>query len=116
MQHIPMVPHIIIIGMPADIIMVICLQHCIIMSFMAGSMGMISHFMPVSVMVQVILHIIMGIGIPIMLPLIGIMEFIMGIIAFIGFIIGIIAGIAIVFIFFALSKFRANSLLSRRDQ
>jgi hypothetical protein len=94
-----MVPHIIIMGMPADIIIVICLQHCIIMSFMAGSIGMISHFMPASVMVQVILHIITGIGMPIMPFIIGIIEFIMGIIAFIGFIIGIMAGIAIAFIF-----------------
>ncbi len=103
-QHMVMPPHIIIMGMPLPIMVIICLQHCIIMSFMAGSIGVISHFMPSAVMVQFILHIIMGIiimppiGIPPIMgipPIIGIIPDIMGfIIAFvIG--IGIIAGIAI---------------------
>lgn len=108
-------------GMPLLIIMVICLQHCIIMSFMAGSMGMISQVMPLAVMEQVILHIIIGIGMPpicippigmppimgimpLMAFIMGIIAFIMGIMAFMGFIIGIMAGIAIVFIVFSLSR------------
>lgn len=104
-----MPPHIIIMGTPLPIMVIICLQHCIIMSFMAGSMGVISQVMPLAVMVQVILHIIIGIimppiGIP---PIMGIIPFIIGIIPdIIGFIIGImlpvigigiIAGIAIGF-------------------
>lgn len=102
-------------GMPLPIMVVICLQHCISMSFIAGSIGIISHFMPSAVMVQVILHIIMGIIMPpIMLPIgmpliIGIIAFIMGIMGFIiddmGFIIGIIAGIAIGFMVCSLSCF-----------
>jgi hypothetical protein len=76
----PMPPHIIIMGMPLPIMVIICLQHCIITSFMAVSMGVISHVMPFAVMAQVILHII-----------IGIMGFIM------VFVIGIMAGIAIGF-------------------
>ena len=105
-----MPPHIIIMGMPLPIMVVICLQHCISMSFIAGSIGMISHFMPSAVMVQVILHIIIigiimpPIGIP---PIMGIIAFIIGIMGFImdamGFIIGIIAGIAIGFIVRSLS-------------
>jgi len=120
-QHIAIPPHIIIIGMPLPIMVHICLQHCIIMSFIAGSIGVISQVMPSAVMVQDILHIIIGIimppiGIP---PIIGIMPFIIGIIPFIigimpppiiGIIVlgimelgiiafGIIAGIAIGFIF-----------------
>ncbi len=109
-QHMPMPPHIIIMGIPLPIMVIICLQHCIIMSFMAGSIGMISHVMPFAVMVQVILHIIIGIimppimgfiidimpaiGIP---PIIGIMD-IMGFIMVFVIGIGIMAGIAIGFI------------------
>jgi hypothetical protein len=59
------------------------------MSFEASSMGIISHFMPVDVMVQVILHIIIGI-IPF---IIGIMPFIIGIIPPIIGIIPLIIGI-----------------------
>ncbi len=105
-----MPPHIIIMGMPLPIMVIICLQHCIIMSFMAGSIGVISHVMPFAVMVQFILHIIIGIimppimgfimpaiGIPPIIGIIDIMGFIMGIMVFcIG--IGIMAGIAIGFI------------------
>ena len=101
-----MPPHIIIMGMPLPIMVIICLQPCIIISFMAVSMGVISHVMPFAVMAQVILHIIIGIimppiigfivGIGIMpamgiAPIIGIMGFIM------VFVIGIMAGIAIGF-------------------
>lgn len=76
MVHIMvMPPHIIIIGMPIFIIAIIRWQHSMNMSFMDSSIGIISHFMPVGVMVQVILHIIMAIG----MPIIGIMLFIMGI-------------------------------------
>jgi len=58
-------------------------------SFMLSSIGIISHFIPVGVMVQVILHIIMGIMPPIMG--IGIMPLIMGIMPpIIGMFIGII--------------------------
>jgi hypothetical protein len=86
-----MPPHIIIMGMPLPIMVIICLQHCIIISFMAGSIGMISQVMPSAVIVQVILAIIIGI----IMPFIGIppiMGFIMGIMPppIIGFIIGII--------------------------
>ena len=121
-----MPPHIIIMGMPLPIIMDICLQHCISMSFMAGSMGLISQVMPSPVMVQVILHIIIGIGMPpigippiigIMLPgimafIIGIIAFIIGIMALIGFIMGIIAGIgiAIAFIVFSPSSWWNKNL------
>ncbi len=116
-QHMPMPPHIIIMGMPLPIMVIICLQHCIIMSFMAGSIGMISQVMPLAVMVQVILHIIIGIimppiGIPpIMGFIMGIMPFIIGIIGFIIGImlpvigIGIIAGIAIGFMVCSFSAF-----------
>jgi len=76
MVHIMvMPPHIIIIGMPIFIIAIIRSQHSMNMSFIDSSMGIISHFMPVGVMVQVILHIIIAIG----MPIIGIMPFIIGI-------------------------------------
>lgn len=78
MQHIIMPPHIIIIGMPADIILHMASQLCMNMSFMDASIGIISQVMPVGVIVQVILHIIIGIGIcmGIMLPIIDIIGFI----------------------------------------
>lgn len=63
------------------------------MSFTVSSIGIISHFMPVGVMVQVILHIIIAIGI--MPPIMGM---------FVG--IGIMTGIV---------AFMAGSFLSRRD-
>ncbi|WP_233741563.1 hypothetical protein [Agrobacterium vitis] len=93
-QHIIMPPHIIIIGMPP---LIMRLQHSMNMALSMPSMGFISHIMPVSVILHVIMPIIIGIGIgiiigmaPIMFipPIIGIMPFI-GIIPFImGFIIG----------------------------
>jgi len=116
-----MPPHIIIMGMPLPIIMDICLQHCISMSFMAGSMGLISQVMPSPVMVQVILHIIIGIimppiGIPPIIgmepPIIGIIAFIIGIMGFIMgimLLIGIIAGIAVVFMTYSLSLASGNA-------
>jgi len=88
-----MPPHIIIIGMPAFSSVIIRSQHSMNMSFMDSSIDAISHFMPVGVMEQVILHIIIAIGImpPIMdigiIPVMGIMEPIIGI--------GIMVGIGI---------------------
>jgi len=91
MVHIiVMPPHIIIIGMPMFIVAIVRSQHSMNMSFMESSIGIISHFMPVDVMVQVILHIIIAIGIMpaiigmvpiidgIMPPIIGIMPPIIG--------------------------------------
>jgi len=96
MHIIAMPPHVIIMGMPIVIMLVMRWQHSMNMSFMAASIGAISQVMPVGVMVQVILHIIIGIGI---------MLFIMGIIApiicigimpaIIGMVIGDIACIGI---------------------
>lgn len=75
-----MPPHIIIIGVPLPIIMVIRLQHSMNMSFDMSSIGIISQTMPLAVILQVILDIIIGIIMPI-----GIMPFIIGIIMpFIG--------------------------------
>jgi hypothetical protein len=78
------------------------------MSFMASSIGIISHFIPVGVIVQVILHIIIAIGI--MLP-IGIMPPIIGMfigIMFIGIIFIGIMGIGI-------AAFMGDSISLRRD-
>jgi len=94
MAHIDMPPHIIIIGMPMFIMAIMRSQHSMNMSFIESSIGASSHFMPVGVMVQFILHIIIAIGI--MPPIIGvgIIPVIMGIIEpIIG--IGIIVGIGI---------------------
>jgi len=87
-------PHIAIIGMPVPIVVIIRSRHSMNMSFMDSSIGVISHFMPVGVMEQVILHIIIAIGI-IMPPVIGIgIMPVMGIIEpIIG--IGIMVGIGI---------------------
>ncbi len=81
------------------------------MSIDMPSIGVISHIMPLSVILQVIMHIMTGIGIPPPIPIIGfiigIMPFIMPIMGFmpiidiIGFIMGIgilasvMAGIAL---------------------
>jgi hypothetical protein len=80
MAHIVIPPQAIIIGMPMFIMVIMRSQHSINMSFMESSIGVISHFIPVGVMVQVILHIIIAVGIMlfimgigIMLPSIGIM-------------------------------------------
>jgi hypothetical protein len=82
-----MPPQLIIIGMPTFIMF---WQHCMNMSFMDASMGLISQVMPFAVIVHVILHIIIGIGMAMadIPPIIGIMPFI--IIGFIPAIIGII--------------------------
>jgi hypothetical protein len=83
---IVMPPHIIIIGMPMFIMVIIRSQHSMNMSFMDSSIDAISHFMPVAVMEQVILHIIIAIGIMPLTMGIGIML-VMGI--------GIMVGIGI---------------------
>lgn len=96
MQHIIMLPHIIIMGMPIFIMLFICSQHCFIMSIDMPPIGIMVHTMPLEVISQVMPIIIMGIIIGIMLPIIpgiiwGIMPFIMGmgIICIWGIIIGI---------------------------
>lgn len=98
-----MPPHAIIMGMPMVVMLIMRSQHSMNMSFMAASIGTISQVMPVGVIVQVILHIIIGIGI--MPFIIGIMLFIIGIMApiicigimpaIIGMVIGDIACIGI---------------------
>jgi hypothetical protein len=88
----PMPPHIIIIGMPFSHMAIMRLQASMNMSLEASSIGIISQTMPFGVILQVILHIIMGIMPPIGIvpPIMGIMLFIMGIMPIIiGFIIGI---------------------------
>src|SRR6218665_3158343 len=93
-QHIIMPPHIIIIGMPPFIAFIMRLQHSMNMALSMPSIGFISHIMPVSVILQVIMPIIIGMGIiigmpPIMFipPIIGIIPVIIGFIIM-GFIIG----------------------------
>ena len=94
MAHIVIPPQVIIIGMPMSIMDIIRWQHSMNMSFMASSTGVISHFMPVGVMVQVILHIIIAIGIMPFIMGIGIIPVIIGIIEpIMG--IGIIVGIGV---------------------
>ena len=107
-----MPPQFIIIGMPLPIMVIMVWQHCMNMSFIAGSIGAISQvIMPFGAMLQVILHIIIGIAIPGMAipgiiigmpPIIGfiIMGFI--IIGFMPPIIGIM-GIICIAVFMALS-------------
>lgn len=111
MQHIMVPPHIIIIGMPPDIMDIIRLQASMNISLSMPSIGFISQTMPSAVMVHFIMLIIIGIiiGIP---PIIGIMPFIMGmpiigiippIIGFMAFIMGFIIGIMFMAGFMALS-------------
>lgn len=82
-----MPPQFIIIGMPLPIMVIMVWQHCMNMSFIAGSIGAISQvIMPFGAMLQVILHNIIGIAIPgmampgiiigFMPPIIGIMGII----------------------------------------
>ncbi|WP_249123512.1 MULTISPECIES: hypothetical protein [unclassified Bradyrhizobium] len=81
MHIIIMPPQFIIIGMPVPIMLIMFWQHCMNMSFMAGSIGAMSQVMPLAVIVQVTLHIIIGIAMavmPGMPPIIGIMPFIIG--------------------------------------
>ena len=94
-----MPPHAIIIGMPMFIMVIIRWQHSMNISFMESSIGVISHFIPLGVMVQVILHIIIAIGImPGIMPppIIGIIPFIIGIMPFIIGIMPPIIGIGII--------------------
>ena len=91
MQHIIMLPHIIIIGIPDDIMDIMRLQHSMNMSLSMPSIGIISQTMPFGVILQVILPIIiciMGIIIGFIMGMPPIME------PIIGFIIGFIIGIA----------------------
>jgi hypothetical protein len=86
-----MPPHIIIIGMPPDIMDIMRLQHSMNMSLSMPSIGFISHVMPSAVIVQVIMPIIIGIIMPFIIgmpPIIGIPP----IIDIIGFIIPPIIG------------------------
>jgi hypothetical protein len=93
-----MPPQAIIIGMPALIMPVMRLQNSMNMSFDASSIGIISQTMPPAVILQVIRHIIIGIGI--MPVIIGIMPF-MGIMPFIviGFIMPIMGIIPPIMLF-----------------
>ncbi|WP_245450013.1 hypothetical protein [Rhizobium leguminosarum] len=84
MQHIIMPPHIIIIGMPPDIIDIMRLQHSMNMSLSMPSIGFISQTMPSAVMLHFIEPIIIIIG---MEAIIGIIApFIMGMPPIIGII------------------------------
>jgi hypothetical protein len=91
---IGMPPQHIIIGIPAFIIAIMQSQHCLNISIVMPVIGFISQVMPVSVMVQVICAIIIGI----MPPIIGfIIGLIIGIMLFIiGMGIGIMAGMAVI--------------------
>ena len=78
MHIIIMPPHIVIMGMPICIMLIMLSQHFMNMSFIEGSIGIISQVMPVDVIVHFIWQPIMGI---IGIPPIGIMP--AGIIGFI---------------------------------
>jgi hypothetical protein len=95
-----MPPQFIIIGMPAPIMVIMVWQHCMKASFVVSSIGPISQvIIPFGAIVQVILHIIIGIampGIPFIIPIIGmpaIIGFMPPIIGIMG--IGIIVCIAV---------------------
>ena len=78
-QHIIMPPHIIIIGMPPFIMAIMRLQHSMNIAGSMPSIGFISQTMPASVILQLIMPIIIGMGIGIIMgmpPIIGIMPFI----------------------------------------
>jgi hypothetical protein len=102
---IMVMPHIIIMGMPDCIMPIIRLQHSMNISFGMPSIGFISQTMPVSVISQVMPHIIGIIIIGIIMGMLFIMEFIMpgiGMPIIIGFImppimvgIGIAAAVAL---------------------
>ncbi len=93
MQHMHIIlPHIIMAGMPIFIMAVICSQHCVIISLVVAPMGIMVQTMASPFISQVMVHIIMGIIIGIMPPIIGIppiMPPIIGIWPIIGFIMGI---------------------------
>src|SRR5207244_2225590 len=82
MPIIIMPPQAIIIGMPAFVMLIMRLQHSMNMSFDASSIGIISQTMPSAVILQVILHIMTGIGIMPCIIGMGIIPFIIGIIPF----------------------------------
>ncbi len=98
-----MPPQFIIMGMPEPIMAHMRLQASMNMSFEASSIAVISQTMPSAVILQVVLHIIIGImpiigiipGMPIMLLIIigFIIGFIMGIPIIMGFIMPFIIGI-----------------------
>ncbi|TXH83347.1 MAG: hypothetical protein E6Q77_04565 [Rhizobium sp.] len=115
MHIIIMPPQFIIIGMPAFIMLIMFWQHCMNMSFMEASIGVISQVMPFGVIVQVILHIIIGIGIAmpgippaIGMPIIGIMPFI--IIGLMPPIILAIIGIICIAVFIGKTPFRGDEI------
>lgn len=115
-----MPPHIIIIGMPLPIIVIMRLQHSMNMSLDMSSIGVISQTMPSAVILQVILAIIIGIIMPpigIMLPIMGIIMPFMGMPLIIGFIIGIplIIGIMpfIIIGFICIAGFISSSIVQR---
>lgn len=93
MQHIIIGPQQHIMGMPEPIIDIMLLQHCMNMSFDMPAIGVISQTMPVSVILQVMVHIIMGIIPPIIIgaipgiafmPMAGFIPIIIGFMAIIG--------------------------------
>ncbi|OWV78722.1 hypothetical protein ATY75_06100 [Rhizobium sp. N122] len=79
-----MPPHIIIIGMPPDIIDIMRLQHSVNMSLSMPSIGFISQTMPSAVMLHFIEPIIIIIGIEAIIGIIA--PFIMGMPPIIGII------------------------------
>lgn len=112
-----MPPQLIIIGMPAPIIAIMFWQHCMNMSFMAGSIGDISQLIaPPGVMVQVILHIIIGIAMPGIIPVMGMPPIIIGFIIM-GFIIigGMPPIIGIIGIMVCIAAFMVISIGLRRN-
>jgi hypothetical protein len=99
MQHIIMLPHIIIIGMPIFIMPFIISQHCIIISWVMLPIGIMVHIILSPIISHFMVQVIMGIIIGIMPPIIGfimpliIIWFIIGIWGIMPFIIGIGMGI-----------------------
>lgn len=116
----PMPPHIIIMGIPLPIMVIMRLQHSMNMSLDMSSIGIISQTMPSAVILQVILAIIIGIIMPpigIILPIMGIIMPFMGMPPIIGFIIGIpLIGIMpfIIMGFICIAVFISSSII-RRD-
>ncbi|MBI5132691.1 MAG: hypothetical protein HZA66_24900 [Rhodopseudomonas palustris] len=115
MPIIIMPPQFIIIGMPLPIMVIMFWQHCMKMSFMAGSIGAISQvIIPAGDIVQVILHIIIGMGTG--MPGIPIID-IPAIIGFIimGFIIGFMPPIIGIMGIICIAVFMARSIDLRRN-
>ena len=67
-----MLPHIIMQGMPDFIMLIICSQHCAIISLVVAPIGIMVQTMASPFISQVMVHIIVGIIIGIMPPIIGI--------------------------------------------